>query len=132
MKKIFWNKYFLTIVIVCIAVYAIYFLTKNKNKSNNQTYANYFDELNTTIDNNLVDQAFCDSPAMQALDNNYIDACNYAIGNCNKLDLISEFENFSQAISSGSNYQCNQCCYISSRTTSNISDQRFGINNNVS
>ena len=40
MKKIFGNKYFLTIVIVCIAVYAIYFLTKNKNKSNNQTYAN--------------------------------------------------------------------------------------------
>lgn len=129
MKKILSSKYFLTIVIVAIGVYALYWLSKSKR---NGTTTNYFDDLAIQAnDGTMVDQAFCDSPAMQSLGSNYIIGCYYAIGNCTKLDMIDEFELFAEAQASGSPYSCSKCCASNVRI-SNVSDQRFGLNNNVS
>ena len=129
MKKIFSNRYFLTIVVVAIGAYAFYYLSKSRRKG---TTTNYFDDLAMQgNDGSMVDQAFCDSPAMQGLGGNYVIGCYYAIGNCSKVDLVNEFEIFANAQATGSSYQCSSCCASNTRI-SNISDERFAINNNVS
>jgi len=129
MKKIFGSRYFLTIVLVAIGAYAFYYLSKSRR---NGTITNYFDDLAMQgNDGTMVDQDFCESPQMIALGGSYVLGCYYAVGICTKTDLVNEFEIYANAQASGTPYQCSSCC-VSNQRISNISDERFAINNNVS
>ena len=108
MKKLLKNKYFLYIIIAAIGSYIC--LKEKKNNSTN--YTSNFDDINNIVNNDLVDQDFCNSPEMQSFGNSYIIACQGSIGNCSKSNFIGELEIYSQSQITGDPYECSICCGV--------------------
>jgi len=109
MKKILKNKYFLYIIIAAIGAYILYYLSKGKN-SNSSNYTSNFDNITNIMNNDLVDEDFCNTTEMQAFGNEYVLGCLAAVGNCSKLDLVGEMELYGNSQISGDPYECSLCC----------------------
>lgn len=109
MKKLFGNKYFLYIVIVAVGAYILYYLSKGK-KSNVYNYQSYFDDVVNISNNDLVDEEFCQSPEIQNLGGIYVWSCQFAIGQCSKINYVQELQYWNETQISGDPYSCSACC----------------------